>query len=153
LKTATVLATDASAAAVVVAKRNIEKLGLSDRVTVEMGDLFEPLSRVVDARPFDLIVSNPPYIPTAQIDQLDRSVKDYEPRMALDGGLDGLAIHRRILTDAPQHLLPRGRVYLEIMFDQGPAALEMAKQYEAFEGATIIRDNAGKDRLVMLGKT
>src|SRR5207302_4984817 len=64
LKTATVLATDASAAAVVVAKRNLEKLGLSDRVTVEMGDLFEPLSRVVDARPFDLIVSNPPYIPT-----------------------------------------------------------------------------------------
>ena len=150
LKNATVLATDASAAAVVVAKQNITRLGLSDRVTVEMGDLFEPLSRVVDAQPFDLIVSNPPYIPTAQIDQLDRSVKDYEPRMALDGGLDGLTIHRRILTDAPQHLLPRGRVYLEIMFDQGPAALEMAKQFDAFEGATIIKDNAGKDRVLML---
>ena len=78
LKTATVLATDASAAAVVVAKRNIERLGLSDRVTVEMGDLFEPLSRVVDAQPFDLIVSNPPYIPTAQIDQLDR-LRRYRP--------------------------------------------------------------------------
>ncbi len=65
LKTATVLATDASAAAVVIAKRNIEKLGLTDRVKVEMGDLFEPLSRVVDAQPFDLIVANPPYIPTA----------------------------------------------------------------------------------------
>jgi release factor glutamine methyltransferase len=152
LKTATVLATDASAAAVVVAKKNIDRLGLSDRVTVEMGDLFEPLSRIVDAQPFDLIASNPPYIPTVQIDSLDRSVKDYEPRMALDGGLDGLAIHRRILTDAPQHLLPRGRVYLEIMFDQGSAALEMAKQFEAFEDAIIIRDNAGKDRVLMLRK-
>ena len=152
LKTATVLATDASAAAVVVAKKNIERLGLTDRVMVEMGDLFEPLSRIVDAQPFDLIVSNPPYIPTAQIDQLDRSVKDYEPRMALDGGLDGLSIHRRILTDAPQHLLPRGRIYLEIMFDQGPAALEVSKQFDAFEGASVIKDNAGKDRVLLLRK-
>ena len=86
LKTATVLATDASAAAVVIAKRNIEKLGLTDRVKVEMGDLFEPLSRVVDAQPFDLIVANPPYIPTAQVDSLDRSVRDYEPRMRSTAG-------------------------------------------------------------------
>src|SRR5207248_10006145 len=140
LKTATVLATDASAAAVVVAKKNIERLGLSDRVTVEMGDLFEPLSRIVDAQPFDLIVSNPPYIPTAQIDQLDRSVRDYEPRMALDGGLDGLTVHRRILADAPQHLVSGGRIYLEIMFDLGTAAMEMAKQLEWLEEPTIIRD-------------
>jgi release factor glutamine methyltransferase len=152
LKSATVLAADASAAAVVIAKKNIEKLGLADRVTVEMGDLFEPLSRIVDAQPFDLIVSNPPYIPTAQIESLDRSVKDYEPRMALDGGLDGLMIHRRILSDAAPHLVARGRMYLEIMFDQGPAALEMAGQFDAFEGATIIRDFAGKDRVLMLRK-
>jgi release factor glutamine methyltransferase len=152
LKTATVLATDASAAALVVAKKNIEKLGLTDRVTVEMGDLFEPLSRVIDAQPLDLIVANPPYIPTAQIETLDRSVRDYEPRMALDGGADGLAIHRRILADAPPHLVPRGRVYLEIMFDQGDAALEMSKSYDAFEGATIIKDNAGKNRVLMLRK-
>jgi release factor glutamine methyltransferase len=152
LKTSTVLATDASAAAVVVAKRNIEKLGLTERVTVEMGDLFEPVSRVVDARPFDLIVANPPYIPTGQIEALDRSVKDYEPKMALDGGIDGLEIHRRILTSAPQHLVPRGRIYLEIMFDQGEAALELAKQHDAFEGATIIKDNTGKNRVLMVRK-
>jgi release factor glutamine methyltransferase len=152
LKTAVVVATDASANAVVVAKRNIEKLGLTDRVSVEMGDLFEPLSRIVDARPFDLIVANPPYIPTSQIDSLDRSVRDYEPRIALDGGLDGLAIHRRILTEAPPHLVSRGRMYLEIMFDQGPAVLELAKQFDAFESASVIRDNAGKDRVLMVRK-
>jgi release factor glutamine methyltransferase len=152
LKTATVVASDASAAAVVVARRNIEKLGLSDRVSIEMGDLFEPLSRIVDAQPFDLIVSNPPYIPTAQIDQLDRSVRDYEPRMALDGGLDGLTIHRRILTSAPQHLVAGGRIYLEIMFDQASAALEMANQFGTFGDASIIKDNAGQDRVLTLRK-
>jgi release factor glutamine methyltransferase len=152
LKTATVLATDASAAAVAIAKRNIEKLNLADRVTVEMGDLFEPLSRVVDARPFDLIVANPPYIPTAQIETLDRSVRDYEPRIALDGGLDGLTLHRRILAEGAQHLVPHGRMYLEIMFDQGDAVLEVAGKFDAYEGATIIRDNAGKNRVLMVTK-
>ena len=117
-----------------------------------MGDLFEPLSRIVDAQPFDLIVANPPYIPTNQIDQLDRSVRDYEPRIALDGGLDGLTMHRRVLEEAPPHLAARGRMYLEIMFDQGPAALEIAKQFQAYENATIIRDNAGKDRVLMVRK-
>ena len=152
LKTSTVLATDASAAAVAVAKRNIDKLNLADRVTVEMGDLFEPLSRVVDAQPFDLIVANPPYIPTTQIESLDRSVRDYEPRMALDGGLDGLTIHRRILSVAASHLVPHGRMYLEIMFDQGEAALEMAKQFAVYDSASIIRDNAGKNRVLMVRK-
>ena len=93
----TVLATDISPQAVEVARRNVERLGLDGRVVVEQGDLFEPLSRVPDPRPFDLIVANPPYIPTSQIELLDKSVKDYEPTNALDGGLDGLTMHRRIL--------------------------------------------------------
>src|SRR3954454_8550456 len=141
LKTSTIVATDISPAAVVVAKRNIERLGLSDRVTVELGLLFEPISRQVDARPFDLIVSNPPYIPSAAIDQLDRSVKDYEPRTALDGGPDGLDFVRRILAGAANHLRPAGRIYVELQFDQGPAALELVKEHEAWLiDPRIIRD-------------
>lgn len=151
-KAATVLATDASAAAVVIAKRNIERLGLADRVTVEMGDLFEPLARIVDAQPFDLIVANPPYIPTQQIAELDRSVRDYEPHIALDGGEDGLVIHRRILTDSPTRLVPGGKMYLEIMFDQGPIALELAAQFDAFESPRIIKDFAGRNRVLMMQK-
>jgi release factor glutamine methyltransferase len=151
LKSATVLATDLSAAAVVVAKRNIEKLGLSERVTVELGDLYEPLSRIVDARPFDLIVSNPPYIPSEDLEKLDRSVKDYEPRLALDGGPDGFSILRRILDGAAERLVPGGRMYLEIQFNQGPAALELGKQYEGFEDVRVLKDNAGHDR-VLTGK-
>jgi release factor glutamine methyltransferase len=149
LKQSTVLATDISAHAIVVAKRNIERLHVDDRVTIELGDLYEPISRIVDAQPFDLIVSNPPYIPTAQLEQLDRSVKDYEPRVALDGGLDGLQLVRRILAGAPNHLRAGARIYLEIQFNQGSAVLELAKEHESWlTDARIIKDQAGRDRVL-----
>ena len=148
LKAAQVLAVDVSPAAVAVAHRNVEKLGLADRVTVEQGDLYEPLGRVVDARPFDLIVANPPYIPSAQVAKLDRSVREYEPVTALDGGPDGLALHRRILDQAGDRLLPGGRVYLEIQFDQGERALELVRSYADLEDAKVLKDYGGNDRVV-----
>ena len=148
LKTSVLTATDVSPAAVAVAQRNIERLGLSDRVLIAEGDLFEPLSRMVDVQPFDLIVANPPYIPTAQIETLDRSVRDYEPLQALDGGIDGLVIHRRILSEAPIRLVPGGRVYLEIAFDQGEAALQLAKNYPMFDDVRILKDFGGRDRVL-----
>jgi release factor glutamine methyltransferase len=150
LKSATVLAIDISSAAVEVARRNVERLGLGGRVTVEQGDLFEPLSRIVDVQPFDLIVSNPPYIRTGELETLDRSVRDYEPVQALDGGLDGLNLHRRILREAPQRLNPGGRVYLEIAFDQGELALEMARGFEGFGEPKILKDFGGRDRVLTL---
>ena len=148
LKTATVVATELSAAAVALARRNIERLRLADRITIELGDLYEPLSRIVDARPFDLIVANPPYIPTAQIETLDRSVRDYEPRIALDGGADGFQIHRRILAGAGEHLPAGGQIFIEIMCDQGAAALETARAYDALESIRILKDHAGHDRVL-----
>lgn len=148
LKSAVVTATEISPAAAAVARRNIERLGLTGRVLVEEGDLFEPLSRIVDAQPFNLIVSNPPYIPTGQIEMLDRSVRCYEPIKALDGGLDGLDFHRRILVEAPARLLAGGRVYLEIAFDQGPQAGELGKTFGAFEDVKILKDFAGRDRVL-----
>jgi release factor glutamine methyltransferase len=148
LKAATVLATDISEPAVAIAKKNIERLGLTDRVSVEQGDLFEPLKRIVDAGPFDLIVANPPYIATSQLPTLDKSVRDYEPLSALDGGIDGLVIHRRILETAPSHFRPSGRIFLEIAFDQGPAAREMMAAQPAFEEVRILKDYNGRDRVV-----
>jgi release factor glutamine methyltransferase len=151
LKTSTVVATEVSSSAVALAKRNIERLGMADRVSVELGDLYEPLSRIVDARPFDLIVANPPYIPTTQIDALDPSVRDYEPKVALDGGLDGLSVHRRILAGAGEHLVAGGQLFVEIQFDQGPAALQLACSCETLESPRILKDHAGHDR-VLAGK-
>jgi release factor glutamine methyltransferase len=148
LKNAIVVATDISEKAVAIAKKNIERLGLADRASVELGDLFEPLAHVVDARPFDLIVANPPYIPTAHIDQLDRNVRDYEPRQALDGGLDGMAIHSRILEGAPHRLKPGGRIFLEIQFDQAPEAKEVAGHHKEFDDIRILKDQAGHDRVL-----
>jgi release factor glutamine methyltransferase len=152
LKSAVVTATEISPKAAEVARRNIDRLGLKDRVLVEEGDLFQPLSRIVDAQPFHLIVSNPPYIPTAQLETLDRSVREYEPLTALDGGLDGLVVHRRILAEAPARLLPGGRVYLEIAFDQGELAQQVAAEYEAFEAIRILKDFGGRDRVLTLSR-
>lgn len=152
LKAATVVAIDISPAAVAVAKRNIEQLKLADRVMVEEGDLFEPISRLVDARPFDMIVANPPYIASGQMASLDASVRDYEPALALDGGLDGLLIHRRILQGAAAHLMPNGLIFLEIAFDQGPAIKQLAGEFDEFEEARLLKDYGGRDRVITMQK-
>jgi release factor glutamine methyltransferase len=148
LKTAVVTAIDLSEKAAEVAKRNVERLGLSDRVTVEVGDLYEPLSRMVDARPFDLIVSNPPYVATADLERLDRNVREYEPISALDGGIDGLVISRRILEGAAERLNPGGRIYIEIAFNQADAAKEAASKHPELENVMVLRDLAGNDRVL-----
>jgi release factor glutamine methyltransferase len=151
LKSATIVATDLSAKAIEIARQNVKKLGLEERVNVEQGDLFEPISKLVDPRPFDLIVSNPPYIPTGQIETLDRSVRDYEPISALDGGLDGLAFHRRILAEAPGRIVAGGHVFLEIAFDQGEAAMQVAEEHLShFAEPRLLKDFGGRDRVLTM---
>jgi release factor glutamine methyltransferase len=152
LKSAVVSATDISPAAIEIARKNIERLNLTGRVIVEQGDLFEPLNSMVDVHSFNLIVSNPPYIATAKMETLDRSVRDYEPRLALDGGPDGMTIHRRILEQAPARLVQGGRVYLEIAFDQGELAMQVAGEYDAFEDAKVLKDFSGNDRVLTMRK-
>jgi release factor glutamine methyltransferase len=131
-----------------VAQQNIQRLGLSDRVLLLQGDLFEPLAGHVDQEPFDLIVSNPPYIASDKLPTLDRSVRDYEPKVALDAGPDAIAFHRRILAGAASRLRPGGRVFLEIAFDQGRAAYAMASQSADFSDVRILKDHAGNDRVL-----
>jgi len=152
LKNATVLATDISEAAVDVARRNVERLGLSGRVTVEHGDLFEPVARIPDPQPFDLVLANPPYIPTADIEKLDRNVRDYEPVGALDGGMDGLVVHRRIVADAPARMVPGGRIYLEIQFDHTDAVKQIVGSREELEDVRVLKDYGGNPRVVTARK-
>jgi release factor glutamine methyltransferase len=147
-KTATVVATDISPAALQVARRNIERLGLAERVTLLEGDLYEPLSSLVDQTPYDLLVSNPPYIATGTIETLDRSVRDYEPKIALDGGPDGLSFHRRLFDGASPRLRSGGRVLFEIAFDQRDAVLSLAQSFPDFDEICVLKDAAGNDRVL-----
>jgi len=136
-----VLGADISEDALKVAKENGDQLGC-ERYRVIKSDLFEKIEGM-----FDIIVSNPPYIPTEVIETLNREVKDHEPRLALDGEADGLAFYRRIAVGAPKYLVTGGKIYLEIGYDQGDAV--SALLYNAgFDDVKVIRDLAGLDRVV-----
>ncbi len=117
---ARILATDISAKALAVARRNAKRLGVGERVGFLKGDLFQPLKKQsVDK--VDMIVSNPPYVPSGELQTLAPEVKDHEPRIALDGGTDGLDLCRRILQEAPDYLARRGNLVMEIGYRQaGP---------------------------------
>jgi release factor glutamine methyltransferase len=117
LPAATVVAIDLSPPACAIAARNAELNHVADRVTVLTGDLLAPLA-ATDT--FDIVVSNPPYIPSATISGLDREVQ-HEPRLALDGGADGLDLVRRLLAGLGPHLAPAFLVALEHGFDQHDA--------------------------------
>jgi len=111
------LALDASAHALVVAKENAAHNGVGERIEFLHGNGLEALA--VGSR-FDLIVSNPPYIPSAEIATLQAEVRDFDPREALDGGADGLAFYRLLAEQAEERLRPRGKIMLE--FGDGQAA-------------------------------
>jgi len=107
----------------------------------------------VSPRPmFDLILSNPPYIPSADIEFLEPEVKDHEPRRALDGGVDGLDAVRVILAQAGDRLLPSGRLVLEIGFDQKPSIKNLVKSFAWVAELGFVKDLAGHHRLAVFKK-
>jgi len=108
---ATVHAIDCSEAAIAVARRNAQRHGVADGIRFHHGDGFAALPDAT--APADLLVSNPPYISTDEIATLDPEVRDHDPRLALDGGTDGLDFYRRLAAEAPAFLLPRAPVLLE----------------------------------------
>ena len=133
---------DLSAAALKIAERNRANLGLEHVVLIE-SNLFEH----VQGR-YDMIVSNPPYIPSGQIPYLMREVSCHEPYMALDGSEDGLIFYRQIARQAGDYLVPGGRLILEIGYDQAEAVSSLLKE-AAFTDIVVKKDLAGLDRLVM----
>ena len=158
----TVLAADLSDAALDIAGRNARRnLTEEDRAAAAgetpqgsfcllRSDLFGGISDWLRTRQlpgFDIIVSNPPYIRSGEIGLLEPEVRDYEPRMALDGAADGLCFYRRIAREAPQYLRPGGRIYLETGFDQGPLAAAILAE-AGFQKIRVIRDYAGNDRVI-----
>jgi release factor glutamine methyltransferase len=144
---ATVLATDVSEGALAVARRNVLSYGVDDRVELVLGDVWEPVEALAAGRPFDLILSNPPYVPTKEISNMGRHVAEHEPHLALDGGADGLDLHRRILDGAADHLAPGGRLFLEHEWYHGPAARALAERgADRLTDVRTLRDANDKDR-------
>ena len=136
------LLVDLSEKALAVAKKNAEK-HLGGNVRLLQSDL---LTEVQEKR-FSLLLSNPPYIVSKVIPDLEREVSEYEPKMALDGGEDGLIFYRRIAKEAKKVLLPGARLYLEIGYDQGESVKDIF-QKEGYEAVEVFPDLAGNPRVV-----
>ncbi|MCR5546519.1 MAG: peptide chain release factor N(5)-glutamine methyltransferase [Lachnospiraceae bacterium] len=139
-KKVAVYAVDASEKALNVAKKN----ALNNRAYIEffLGDLFEPVSD----ESFDMIISNPPYIPSLVVDGLMPEVRDHEPRMALDGDEDGLKFYRLISKEGKHHLHEGGVLIFEIGFNQGKD-VETIMKNDGYLDVTIQKDLAGNDRI------
>lgn len=143
-KTSEVLGIDISDTALSIARKNLGSLKVKN-VSFRKSDLFENINK--DEK-FSIIVSNPPYIKTSVIDGLQRDVKNFEPKLALDGGRDGLSFYRRIISQSKEFLENRGMVIFEIGFDQGESVKRMLKD-EDFKNIKILKDLQGLDRIVL----
>ena len=141
---ASVTATDLSEEALAVAQENCKAHEAYPRqVVLKQGDLFDALA---DGETFDVILSNPPYIPSATVDSLETEVKDYEPRLALDGGPEGMDAVSRIIAQAPDHLVPGGLILMEIDDTQEELVLTACRQSGELCKYAVLRDLAGKVR-------
>jgi release factor glutamine methyltransferase len=145
LPTAKGTTVDISPEALVVAKSNAQHHQVMERLTFCQGDLFAP----VQGKKFHAILSNPPYIPLADISQLTPEVRQ-EPSLALDGGVDGLDFYRRIIQEGKQYLGTGGFIAMEVGFDQARVVARMAEETGFFVVSAIIKDYGGIERVVVL---
>ena len=147
LPQATVYATDISADALALAQRNGAAHGVSDRLVLLQGCYLQALPESVH-----VIVCNPPYIPRDEIPGLDRDVRDYEPRLALSGGADGLDAFRAIFADLPTYLRPGGIALFEIGFDMAARLKALAARHIPGARVEVFPDLAGFDRMLQISQ-
>lgn len=144
VKSARVIAVDLSVDAAALAQKNVARHGVADRVTVLAGDLLAPLP--ADLK-YDLIVSNPPYIAASEIETLDAGVRQFEPRLALDGGEDGLQFYRRLAPAVAERLKPGGQLMVEVGWTQDAAVREVFTA-AGLTALPTVQDMAGRWRVV-----
>lgn len=135
---------DISPEAIKIASINRDRFKLENVKLLE-SDLFDKINK---EEKFHIIVSNPPYIPTGDIDKLQEEVKNYEPRIALDGGKEGIAFYRRIIPESREYLEEEGLLIFEIGYDQGKQ-VEAIMEQEGFKAIKILKDLQGLDRAVL----
>jgi release factor glutamine methyltransferase len=146
------IATDISRDAIVLARENAKSAGIQDRIKFVNGDLFGPLHPSKERKPFDLILSNPPYIIRHEIGFLAIEVREYEPTIALDGGEDGLEFYRRLISQAPFYLREGGWLLLEIGQDQREMVSKLIEEQGTFLKSECVPDLSGFERVVKAKK-
>jgi release factor glutamine methyltransferase len=149
---ATLYATDRSPRALVVAQENAKRHGVHHRVTFLAGNLLDPIQLLGLQGHLDAIVSNPPYIPDADLAALQPEVGLFEPRLALDGGNDGFVFHRRLVREAADFLKPDGLLALEIGQGQARHVSGLAQDGENYYNVRTFLDMAGIERVVSARK-
>lgn len=152
LPKAMITAVDISEAALECCNRNIVKHSLQNRVKAIKSNLFEDLTSLKLTNIIDMVVSNPPYIPTRDIASLSTNVKDFEPMLALDGGTDGLNFYRSIIHNAGIYLKSGGILAFEIGYDQGQHIMDMIKENGNYYDLECFKDLAGFDRCIIARK-
>ncbi len=140
-----VVAGDTSAEALALARQNAVHHQVAGRVAFFLGNLLQPIDH-----PVDVIVSNPPYVSRLELSQTAPEVQLYEPRLALDGGGDGLAIIRQLLSQVDKKLKPGGALLLEIGSNQGLPVHQLARRYFVNAEVELKKDLAGLDRLLVV---
>lgn len=143
LKNAKISMSDISKNAIEIAKKNAKENKVLEKTKFIKSDLFENIEEK-----FDIIVSNPPYIETDVIKNLSKQVQN-EPKIALDGGKDGLLFYRKLIKEAPNFLNYNGYLCMEIGYDQKEKVIEIAKQEEIFSKIEAIKDLSGNDRVII----
>lgn len=146
IKNAEVTAVDISGKAIEIASLNASSNKVSDQILFMQSNLFAELKKSSPKVLFDVIVANPPYIPWKEIELLSEEVKDHEPRIALDGGLDGLDFYRVIIEDAVSFLKPSGLLAFEVGYNQSKEVQKLMK--EKYHCIGTIKDLSGIERVV-----
>ncbi|HYF84432.1 MAG TPA: peptide chain release factor N(5)-glutamine methyltransferase [Clostridia bacterium] len=141
-------AADISDIALECCSANVKEFGLESRICTIKSDLFENIRVEGIIGNTDIIVSNPPYIESAVINELGISVRGYEPHLALDGGRDGLVYYRRIVQESAEFLKPNGILAFEIGHDQGVKVKNIMEESGYYDGLKLEKDLAGLDRCV-----
>lgn len=147
LEAATIFATEVSPGALEVARENARGLGVGGRITFVEGDLFADVTGK-----FDLVVSNPPYVPQADRETMQPDVRDYEPAEALFAGADGMDVIRRLVTDAPEHLTGGGKLIFEFGFGQVELVKKLIRSNERMKMVTVRNDLRQIPRVAMAEK-
>lgn len=134
-----ITASDVSADALKIAEKNASRLGVSKNIKFVKSDVFEGLKR----KKYDIIVTNPPYIPSGVLPSLQREIYEHEPLLALDGGEDGLDVYRRIVGSASNHLRKKGALFMEIGHDQADDVRALMDSE-----SVVVKDLSGMDRVI-----